>query len=190
VTPRSVRIHYRRLPDRVQVFEQLLVHDAGDHVVTLLPAAELRAPVLVHGRAVLEPGAPVVWFTYPGRDHDIGRFHLRDGTFTGLYANLLTPVEMRADRWETTDLLLDIWLGADGTAAVLDADELEHAVAEGWLEAGRATALGRRADELLAAGVSGQWPEAHVAYWTLEHVRTHLSAPAQPAPHPPLTSRP
>ncbi|MDP9348291.1 MAG: hypothetical protein M3P24_04000, partial [Gemmatimonadota bacterium] len=85
-----VRIHYRRLPDREQVFEQALVEDAGEYVVTLLESAALRSPVTAGGRVVLEPGAPVVWFTYPGAWHDVGRFHLADGTFTGCYANVLT----------------------------------------------------------------------------------------------------
>src|SRR4051794_37728926 len=89
---RRVTIHYRRLPDRDEVFRQIVVAETGSYVVTLLESAPLRKAVRVAGRVVLEPGAPVVWITYPGRWHDLGRFHLADGTFTGVYANVLTPV--------------------------------------------------------------------------------------------------
>ncbi|HEX5724027.1 MAG TPA: DUF402 domain-containing protein, partial [Longimicrobiaceae bacterium] len=125
--PRTVTLHYRRLPDREQRFRQIVVAETAEYVVTLLPAAELRRPVEAAGRVVLEPGAPVVWFTYPGLWHDVGRFHRADGTFTGFYANVLTPVAMHGDRWETTDLAVDVWLGADGAVEVLDRTELAEA---------------------------------------------------------------
>ena len=96
-----VEIHYRRLPDREQLFRQIVVEDAGEYVVTLLEAAGLTKPVTAGGRTVLEPGAPVVWITYRGRWHDVGRFHLADGTFTGVYANVLTPVAMDGARWRS-----------------------------------------------------------------------------------------
>ncbi|HEX8360342.1 MAG TPA: hypothetical protein VF613_09550, partial [Longimicrobium sp.] len=86
--PRRVEIHYRRLPDREQVFRQQVLEDDGSCVVTFLEVAELPKPVRAGERVILEPGAPVVWFTFRGLWHDIGRFHLRDGTFTGFYANV------------------------------------------------------------------------------------------------------
>jgi predicted RNA-binding protein associated with RNAse of E/G family len=45
-----------------------------------------------------------------------------------LYANTLTPVEMRPGHvWEATDLFLDVWLDERG-GVVLDEDELEDAL--------------------------------------------------------------
>ncbi|NIP82533.1 MAG: DUF402 domain-containing protein, partial [Gemmatimonadetes bacterium] len=70
---------------------------------------------------VLDTGAPAVWFTFPGAWHDIGRFHTRSGTYTGAYANILTPVQFLDERtWETTDLFLDVFVGLDGTVHLLD----------------------------------------------------------------------
>lgn len=169
--PARVTILYRRLPDRVQSFEQLLVEDAGSHVVTLLEAAPLRAPVMVGGEVVLEPGAPVVWFTYPGAWHDVGRFHRADGTFTGYYANVLTPVEMDGLRWETTDLALDVWAGADGRVEVLDRDEFDAARARGWLDEATAERALREAETLAAAAREGAWPPEHVREWDLRRAR-------------------
>jgi predicted RNA-binding protein associated with RNAse of E/G family len=170
-----VEIHYRRLPDRVQVFRQMVLEDAGDYVVTYLPGADLPKPVMAGGRVVLEPGAPVVWITYRGRWHDVGRFHLADGTFTGVYANVLTPVAMDGARWDTTDLCLDVWLGADGHAEVLDEDELRAAEAAGWVDAETAARARTEAAALLEGAVSGEWPPREVHEWTLERAREAVS---------------
>lgn len=168
----SVRIRYRRPPDRLQRFEQALVHDAGDVVVTYLAHAELKKPVMAGGRVVLEPGAPVVWFTYRGEVwHDVGRFHRADGTFTGLYANVLTPVRMDGAEWETTDLFLDVWMDADGSVEILDRDEFDAAVQAGWVDADTAARALAEAERLAAAARAGAWPPPHVREWTLERVR-------------------
>lgn len=173
---RTVRIHYRRLPDREVVFEQPVVDVTGECVVTLLEAAQIERPVLAGGRVVLEPGAPVVWFTYPGRWHDIGRFHLADGTFTGHYANILTPVRMAGDRWETTDLCLDVWAGVGGEVELLDEAEFAEALENGWIDGATAASARREADALATAAREGLWPPPSVTAWTLERARDALGA--------------
>jgi predicted RNA-binding protein associated with RNAse of E/G family len=175
----TVDIHYRRLPDRVTVFRQIVVEDAGDYVVTLLERAAVPKPVTAgDGSVILEPGAPVVWFTYRGRWHDVGRFHLADGTFTGVYANVLMPVSMLPGHWETTDLCLDVWLGAGGRLEVLDQDEFAAARRSGWLS----PAAGRRAEQeaaaLARAALAGEWPPPEVRHWTLERAREAVSRAA------------
>ena len=172
----TVSIHYRRPPDRVQVFEQIVVEDGGDYVVTFLEAAQVTRPVTDGaGRVILEPGAPVVWFTYRGAWHDIGRFHLADGTFTGVYANVLMPVAMLPGHWDTTDFFLDVWWGADGRLEVLDQDELEAAARRGWVAPAVTARARQEADGLVHAAQRGAWPPAHVHEWTLERARETVS---------------
>lgn len=166
----EVSIHYARLPDRAETFRQRLVEDAGEYVVTYLPGAAIRAPLEVGGRTVLEPGAPIVWFTYPGRWYDIGRFHLLDGSFTGYYANILTPVEMDGLSWRTTDLCLDLWLGADGRIEVLDEREFAEAVEAGWMDTSTATAARETVETLALLADQGSWPPDHAREWTVERV--------------------
>lgn len=178
---RTVEIRYRRLPDREQRFVQRVVDESPERVVTLLDAAELSRPVRVHGEPVLEAGSPVVWFTYPGRWYDIGRFHLADGTFTGFYANVLTPVRMEGDRWETTDLCLDVWVGADGRIEILDEPEFAAAVEEGWVDTATATIARETAETLENAARQGVWPPDDVYRWDLERARGAL-APAPSTP--------
>jgi uncharacterized protein len=176
VSARRVTIRYRRPPAREDVFDQPVVHEADDHVVTLLEQARLANPLVVEGRTVLEDGAPVVWFTFPGAWHDVGRFHLADGTFTGHYANVLTPVAMDGARWDTTDLFLDVWRGSDGVVRILDEEEFAEAVARGWIAGEVADAARREADRLADAARRGEWPPAVVERWTLGRVRSALGA--------------
>jgi predicted RNA-binding protein associated with RNAse of E/G family len=174
-TTERVRIHYHRLPDRRETYVQHLVARTDDCIVTFLEHTPLAAPVRVHDQIVLEPGSPATWFTFPGRWHDIGLFHRQTGQFTGIYANVLTPVQMLdANTWETTDLFLDVWLGG-GPPEILDAEELEEALARHWIDPGLAARARREAETIRAAAVAGEWPPAIVADWPLERVHQAIA---------------
>jgi predicted RNA-binding protein associated with RNAse of E/G family len=174
----SVEIHYLRLPDRNTVFRQQLVHRSADCIVTLMARTELERPVSAAGAVVLEPDAPVVWFTFPGQWHDIGRFHTSAGRFTGYYANVLTPVQFRSPNvWQTTDLFLDVWLGTDGAVALLDEEELEAALADGSIDPDRARAARAEATRVVAAATRGEWPPDVARTWTLERARAAVGHP-------------
>ena len=165
----SVRIHYARPPDRTDVFDQIVLHRTETCAVTLLESATVERSIMIGGRPVLEPGAPVVWFTFAGEWHDIGRFHTADGTFTGLYANILTPILDLADaEWHTTDLFLDVWWDRQG-ASVIDVDELHDAVGNGWLDFELARRARDEAASLIMRAQRGEWPPGIVAEWTIEH---------------------
>lgn len=172
----SVHIHYFRPPDDERLFVQDLLLDGDDVKVTLARDVAFETPVRVHGRTVLEPGSDAVWFTFPDRWHDIGRFHLADGTFTGLYANILTPpvMEQGGTVWRTTDLFLDVWLGPDGELSVLDRDQLDEAVREGWVGPVRAARAEAEVRWILAAHAASRWPPAIVWKWTLSRALQEL----------------
>jgi predicted RNA-binding protein associated with RNAse of E/G family len=172
VTRPVAHIHYLRLPDRKHVYHQTLVHDATDVRVTLARSTKLRAPLVIDGSLALDPGADVVWFTFPGRWHDIGRFHRLDGTFTGIYSNVLTPPVFEAgENWHTSDLFLDVWIPEGGAPTVLDRDEFDEAVEAGWIDdATRLRALAE-VDRILEAAAAGRWPPPVVLEWTLEKAR-------------------
>lgn len=172
----TVRIDYRRLTGRRELFTQELLEVRPDCTVTFLAAASIATPVRVGGSTVLEPGAPIVWFTFPGAWHDIGRFHLADGTFTGFYANVLTPVEMDGDPWVTTDLALDVWLGSDGTLRLLDEEDFAAARRDESLEEATASRAEEEADRLLRAAAKGVWPPAIAREWDLARALATLGA--------------
>ena len=170
----DVRLVYRRPPDRTDVFDQRLLSVENGCHVTLLEHVTLKKPMRVGTNVILEDGAPIVWFTFEGAWHDVGRFHNANGEFTGYYANAIRPVAfIDANNWECTDLFLDVWLGADGRATLLDEDELAEALARGWLD--RATGERARVEmgQIMAGTAAGTWPPQVARSWTLERVRTN-----------------
>lgn len=170
-----VVIQYHRPPDRIQRFEQRVVLRTPACVITLLEAAPVDQAMVIGGTTVLEPGSAIVWFTFPGAWHDVGRFHTRAGAFTGFYANVLTPVEgIEGAVWRTTDLFLDLWQPHDGAARIVDADELDAARAAGVIEPSIALRAQNEAAMLLQAARAGSWPPDTVRSWTLERVQRHV----------------
>lgn len=159
----------------MEVFRQHLVLDRDDVKVTLATDLRFEEPVTVHGRPVLDTGSEAVWFTFPGRWHDVGRFHTPEGRFTGLYANVLTPPDLGPDHvWETTDLFLDVWLDADGTISVLDRDQLREAVDSGWVDPATAERARAEAERIVSERERGLWPPPVVQEWTLARARKAL----------------
>lgn len=173
--PRFVHIHYLRPPDRLQIFRQELLHEEREVSVTFARGVERTSPVLIEGEVALEDGSDVVWFTFPERWHDIGRFHRADGTFTGIYANILIPCTFEpGGLWHTTDLFLDLWLPAADQEGrrilLLDETELEEAEECGWVTEETAIAARDEAQRLMRAFDAGVWPPAIVSEWTRERV--------------------
>jgi predicted RNA-binding protein associated with RNAse of E/G family len=169
-----IEIEYIRPPGRMTLFRQQLVIRTPACTVTLLEHADLEAPVRARGHTVLEPGAPVVWFTFPGLWHDIGRFHTAAGRFTGYYANVLTPVRnVMADRWRTTDLFLDVWLDDVG-AVLLDEEELAAAEAARHVTPEQALRARDEARSIMRAAEEGTWPPRICREYTIERVRREL----------------
>jgi predicted RNA-binding protein associated with RNAse of E/G family len=177
-----VQIRYLHPPDREELFSQPLVYDDGRVKVSYAPRIVTRAAIQIDSDLVLERGSDIVWFTFPGEWHDIGRFHLADGTFTGVYANILTPARFESEHaWTTTDLFLDIWLprrSAGSTPQVLDQDEFDLAVESGWIdEETRVRALAE-VERILEATAAGAWPPPVVNAWPLERVRELYAGPS------------
>jgi predicted RNA-binding protein associated with RNAse of E/G family len=180
----EIRIHYLRPPDRITVYRQHLVHDDGRVKVTLARDLPLDPPLRIGGRIALERGSDAVWFTFPGAWHDIGRFYRSDGTFSGLYANLITPcIFQPGGDWETTDLYLDLWIPAalppatwrpssdggedleDASPQLLDGTELERAESQGHVSRRLAERARTEAASLLARAAGGIWPPDVVHAW-------------------------
>ena len=123
----KITYEYRRPGKATTFYEEWLVLDRPDVKVLLLDRYE-GAPLQVAGNPILESGSPIVWYVYPDRWYDIGRFHLRDEMVTGWYTNLCRPPVIEGNHWIGNDLFLDLWQPLAGTPRWLDADEFEEAV--------------------------------------------------------------
>ncbi|UCC72258.1 MAG: DUF402 domain-containing protein [Gemmatimonadota bacterium] len=168
----QVEIHYRRPPDRLDIFVQDLVVDRPDHKVTLHDPSTVGTTLQVGDKVIYEPGAAIVWFVFPDAWHDLGRFHLKDGTFTGYYVNLITPVRLEGRIWKMYDLCLDLWIDRDGRFQVLDQDEFDEAVDRLWIDTATAERARRELDSLIEEVRSGEWPPEVVREYDLARVRT------------------
>lgn len=166
-----VEIQYRRPPDRLDVFVQDLVVDRPDLKVTLHDPSTLETTLQVGDDVIYEPGAAIVWFVFPDRWHDLGRFHLEDGTFTGYYINLITPVEIDGTIWRMFDLCLDLWVDVDGRFQVLDQDEFDEAVDRSWIDPATAERARSELAGVIAQVRGGDWPPAVVRKYDLAQVR-------------------
>lgn len=178
----QVQIFYTRPPREPDIYEQALVLESPDVVITLGLDLQLSSPKVIDGKVAMEPGSSIVWFTFPGRWHDIGKCYLQDGSFTGIYANMLTPVEIHPGGvWRTTDLCLDVWLPPTGPARLLDREALEQAVSSGAISSEWAARAEHEAAELMDAYEGGSWPPPIVHMWDLERaldaIRTDEHAP-------------
>lgn len=168
-----VDIHYGRLGRPTEVYRQRVLESRGGGIVTFQSDTPIRRPLTVGGATILEPGAPAIWFTFPGLWHDIGLFHLADGTCTGLYANVLTPVEFDGpSSWTTTDLCLDVWVPPGGDVVVLDEADLDRAEEASLIDGALATRAREEAEALRRGHRAGTWPPPIVGEWSLE--RAHL----------------
>jgi predicted RNA-binding protein associated with RNAse of E/G family len=67
-------------------------------------------------------------------------------------------------------------MSPDGRVHLLDAEELEHAEAEGWVTPEEAAGARREAERVVAAAAAGTWPPPVARAWTLERARTAAAA--------------
>ena len=152
-----ISLEYLRPGKGTVTYRERLIIDRAE-VKVLLTDPDVSRDIHVDGSLILQAGAPMLWYVFPGAWHDIGRFHLADGTFTGWYTNLCTPILMKGSRWSTTDLFLDHWLPSGGAGKWVDEDEFTSAASSGVLTDELATAARaehRRIDSLVQ---SGAWP--------------------------------
>jgi predicted RNA-binding protein associated with RNAse of E/G family len=167
----QIEIRYHRPPGRLDIFRQDLVVDEPHVKITLHDPSTIGAAISVGDQLVFEPEAPIVWFVYPEGWYDFGRFHLRDGTFTGYYVNLIAPPQLEGSVWTMHDLCLDLWLEPDGVFHILDQDEFHEAVDRGWIDSVTAhrarDELNRVIDSIGKGSFPGDWVESH----DLERVR-------------------
>jgi predicted RNA-binding protein associated with RNAse of E/G family len=166
-----IEIRYRRPPDRLDVFFQDLVVDGSDFKITLHDPSTLETTLSVGDRVIYEPGAPILWFVFPDAWYDIGRFHLKDGTFTGYYVNLILPPDLSERAWEMYDLCLDIWIDPHGSYQVLDQDEFDEAVDNRWIDPATACRARKELQRIIDELDAGRFPPPPVNEHDLPRAR-------------------
>jgi predicted RNA-binding protein associated with RNAse of E/G family len=174
-----VTLEYLRPGKSTVVYRERLIIDRSD-VKVLLTDPDASRDIRVDGALILQAGAPILWFVFPGAWHDIGRFHLADGSFTGWYTNLCTPILMKGSRWSATDLFLDHWLPPSGDGRWLDEEEFSAAVASGVLTTELTDAARAERDRVKSLIASSAWPPAIVRQMNLATTGVSPAPPGEP----------
>ncbi len=172
---REICFRYSRPGKGGQVFRQRLVLDRPEVKVLLSERFE-GEPLKIGERVILEAGAPIVWFVFPAKWYDIGRFHLADGSFTGWYTNLATPVEIEGEHWSASDLFLDLWQPAEGGSVWLDEEEFERAARSGLLDRATVRRIMNERSLLELELRTGRWPPRVARDIDLQQVSRLLAA--------------
>ena len=148
----TVTLTYKRLPNRVNHFQQELLY-LDDEVIVTSQRVKPSSPIVQNGKTVLADNFAAVWFVFTGLWYDVGKVYNLNNEWTGYYCDVLKPVKRSVDingklnRFEITDLFLDLWINPDGTYEIQDEDEFEDAVQNGAIDA----ELERKALEVLRA---------------------------------------
>jgi predicted RNA-binding protein associated with RNAse of E/G family len=170
---RLIELEYRRPGKATTIYREWLVFERPDVKVLLLDAYE-RTTVSVGDTVIQDRGAPIIWFVFPDRWFDIGRFHVSGDVFTGWYTNLCKPPEIQGDHWIAHDLFLDCWQPADGAPLWLDEDELAEAIARGLIDRGTQQRIKNERQLLELQLREGTWPPAIARDMDLSQVRSLL----------------
>jgi uncharacterized protein len=82
-------------------------------------------------------------------------FTNHDGTFRGWYVNIERPQQRSALGFDYEDELLDVWVALGGEPELLDEDELDEAVEQGFVSDEGAARIRATAEYVLA---NPPWP--------------------------------
>lgn len=93
-----------------------------------------------------------------------GVMELRDaqGGLLGCYCDVLTPLEKRDHMYYLNDLLLDLWIGGDGTIRELDWDEFQAAARAHYLPADQQEKATSTLARMSQEAITGEFPWKYI----------------------------
>ena len=160
----TIELIYKRLPDRVHYFEQNLLYEDNDVIITT-QHIKPSSPIVIDGVTVLGDNYRAVWFVFANRWYDIGKIYNLDDQFTGYYCDIILPMKRTDTYFEITDLFLDLWVSPDGSYQVEDEDEFESAIARNWIQTDLANQAREALQDLIVEIESGVFPPEITNRW-------------------------
>ncbi len=160
----TVELIYKRPPARVNYFQQNLLYEDDDIIVTT-QRIKPSNPIVIDGVTVLGDNYRAVWFVFANRWYDIGKIYNLEDDFTGYYCDIILPMKRTDTHFEITDLFLDLWVSPDGSYQVEDADEFESAIAQNWIQTDLADQARKALQDLIAQIEAGAFPPEITNRW-------------------------
>lgn len=114
-------------------YEQELVEDRGDLVITRFDFTDFRRPLIIHGQEVVAEGYRALLFEFFDPPLEIIVVTDKDGNLTGYFCNVNTEPSRVEGGYEIIDLYLDVFVLPDMRYEILDEDEFQEAIEKGWI---------------------------------------------------------
>ena len=170
----TITLTYKRLPDRINHFQQQLLY-ADEDVIVTSQRIKPSSPIVQNGETVLDENFTAVWFVFTGLWYDIGKIYNLNNEWTGYYCDIMKPVKRSVDiagdgqaqgsvspTFEITDLFLDLWINPDGSYEIQDEDEFEAAIRDGAIGSELAEKAQDALNTLIAEVAAGKFPPQFV----------------------------
>jgi len=161
VAMETITLTYKRLPNRVNYFQQQLLYEDEKVIVTsqrVIPSS----PIIENGITVLGENYTAIWFVFTGKWYDIGKIYNLNNEWTGYYCDIIKPVIRSKDTFEIVDLFLDLWVSPNGSYEIQDEDEFETAVQNGDITTDLAKKARNALTDLIDEVSSGKFPPEFV----------------------------
>ena len=140
----------------------------GRHGIYVQPGAQGKLVKRVAGKGYLDywvtdaPAFDFIWertrvlrFMREGDAHTVELFWDPEWAFLGWYVNLQAPLVVAADKLDTTDWALDVWVEPNGEWQWKDEDDFARAQELGVLDAAAAAAVRAEGERVIA---EQPWP--------------------------------
>jgi predicted RNA-binding protein associated with RNAse of E/G family len=167
--PRPISIAYRR-PPRPPVLFPGILRKVTAHSLTIQSQLSVAKPRQVAGHVIAATGYWAIWFVFKDKWFDVGKFYDSSKKWLGYYCDIIKPVKRMMCGSKTTiltDLFLDIWITSDGSVYVLDQDELENAIQQGFVSKSLAAKAHSQVELLLRRIERHNFPPSVVKEGTL-----------------------
>ena len=169
---KTIELIYRRLPDRVSYFQQSLLYEDSEAIVTSQQVKPSN-PIVIDDVTVLADDFTAIWFVFADQWYDIGKIYNLENQLTGYYCDIIMPMKRTETNFEITDLFLDLWVSPDGSYQLHDEDEFESAIRNNWLTSDVAIKARHMLQNLISDVESCVFPPEIVFQWGLTHLNRH-----------------
>jgi predicted RNA-binding protein associated with RNAse of E/G family len=154
----KLHLRYIRLPSQVlELYDDLVYR--SERVIVGKSQITSAHSVMFDGELVLASGFEIVYFDFVGKWFSVGKIRNVQGKHTGYYCDIVTPPKISEDGGvELTDLFLDLWVSPDLRYELLDEEELENALHEGWITKHLYEKAWEELEQLLEIVKQGEFP--------------------------------
>ncbi len=155
---KMVLVKYHKPPDYIGEWENEFVYDSGEIIVSAFTLNSSKFPYVVNGKIIMNNGWRGLYYEVIADWYDVVRIYDKEKKFVGYYCDIKTPSKRIEGGFELTDLFLDLWVFPDMKFEILDKDEFDRAVLNGWLDRTTASTAMKKLMLLIENAIAGDFP--------------------------------